>query len=383
MRKPRIKNVYPPFPLGNGIIQIGGIDHGMAAELTDDEQGNVWSLLNLMDGTRSEEEVVAAMRYRNSRIAAEEVVAAIAELIDSGYVEDAEDEPDPDTFSPEELGRYSRNLEFFSYFNVPRQSRYSSQTRLKQSRVTVLGLGGLGSFVALSLASAGVGELLLVDDDIVELSNLNRQILYTTDDIGRFKCEAAAERLAAVNPNVRLEQINMRVSDVATAQACFAGRDLVICAADRPRVRIYEWLNQAAVNEQVGWIRGANEGMTALLFLHVPGESACFECEQMAVSAHDPWYDERIRYATEVVGDRTINPCTAPAAGVIGSICALEAVKYLTGVAKPVIHNRRMGFNLRSMESWFNDGRRQDDCPICAHLQASTGSDEERSSAAA
>jgi molybdopterin/thiamine biosynthesis adenylyltransferase len=368
MNKPRIKSVYPPFPVGNGVIQIGGIDFGMAAEITDDEHGNTWALLNLLDGTRTEREVIAAMQRFNDEITGDDVREAIGFLTDSGYIEDAEDRPEPGFFSEEELARYDRNLEFFSYFNVSGQTKYDSQARLKRSRVTVLGLGGLGSYVALSLASAGVGDIRLVDDDVVDLSNLNRQVLYTSDDVGRHKCEAAAQRLALVNPNVRLEALNMRVDGIETARRCAAGRDLVICAADRPRVRIYEWLNQAAAEERVAWIRGANDGTTVLLFMHVPGETACFECEQIAAHAKYDWYKELLRHATDVIGDRTINPCTAPVAGIIGNICALEAVKYLTGVIDPVIKNRRMGFDLRGMSTWFTDGERQSDCPVCGSL---------------
>ena len=147
-----------------------------------------------------------------------------------------------------------------------------------------------------------------------------------------------------------------------------SGRDLLICAADRPRVAIDDWLNAAAVAEKVAWIRGANDGLTVLLFLHVPGQTACFECEQMASYARYDWYGEMLRYARDVIGDRTINPCTAPVAGTIGNIAALEAVKYLTGASTPVIWGRKMGFDLRAMESWYADGEKQYNCPVCGHL---------------
>jgi molybdopterin/thiamine biosynthesis adenylyltransferase len=369
LRKPCVKAVYPPFPLSGGRIQIGGIDYGMAAELTDDDRGNTWKLLTLLDGTRTHLEVVAEMRVWNPLLTDHDVDSAISELATAGYLEDAVPPPSAACFSVPELERYRRNLEFFSYFNTTDgATKFDKQARLRSSKVTVLGLGGLGSFVALSLVSAGVGDVLLVDDDSVELSNLNRQVLYTASDIGRPKCEAAAERLATVNPHVKLEARNLRVKDVETARSCFTGRDLLICAADRPRVRIYDWLNEAAVAQQVAWIRGANDGLTVLLFLHVPGETACFECEQRASYSRYDWYGDMLSYATDVIGDRTINPCTAPVAGIIGNIAALEAVKYLTGAATPVIRGRKMGFDLRGMETWYSDGEKQADCPVCSHL---------------
>jgi molybdopterin/thiamine biosynthesis adenylyltransferase len=373
LQKPRIKSVFPPLPLGDGIIRIGGVDYGLAAELHDDEQGHVWQLLSLLDGTRTMDEVAQAMQASDADLSVTDVRAAVDELVEAGYVEDAAREPAPGLFTPTEAERYRRNLDFFSYFHLPPLTNYDLQVRLKQSRVTVLGLGGLGSFVALSLASAGVGNLLLVDDDVVELSNLNRQVLYTADDLGQYKCEAAARRLALVNPHVNVTARNLRVSSVEDARSCIAGRDLVVCAADRPRIRIYEWLNAATVAERVAWVRGANDGLTVNLFLHVPGETACFECEQARAYAMYPWYRRVVRYAMEEIGDRTINPCTAPIAGLIGNLTAFEVVKYLTGCATPAAYNRKLIFDLQTLETRFLDGERQPGCPACGAL--STGAE--------
>ncbi len=365
MHRPRIKSVFPPFPIGDGLIRIGGVDYGTAAELQDDAQGHLWHLLGLLDGTRTTQELVAAMQQYDPLVPAADVEETLAVLIENGYLEDAQQQPAPESFSAAEVERYRRNFEFFSYFNVPPFNSYEVQERLKRARVTVLGLGGLGSFVALSLAAAGVGDLLLVDDDTVELCNLNRQVLYTDDDLGRSKCEAAVKRLTQVNPHIQVHACQVHVSGVEEARACFAGRDLLICAADRPRIRLYEWLNAAAVAEGVAWLRGANDGMTVNLFLHVPGKTACFECEQIRAYEQHPWYQRYIQYAMEVIGDRTINPCTAPVAGLIGNFAALEAVKYLTGVVQPAVYDRKLVFDLRAMEIFYVPGERMPNCPAC------------------
>src|SRR5439155_3735307 len=134
--------------------------------------------------------------------------------------------PPPAALSAAELNRYRRNLEFFSFFHRPPLTAGDFQVRLREAKVTVLGLGGLGSWIAMNLAAIGVGDLVLVDHDRVELMNLNRQVLYTENDIGRSKVEAAAERLAQVNPHTRLEAREEKVDGVAAARACMAGRDL-------------------------------------------------------------------------------------------------------------------------------------------------------------
>jgi molybdopterin/thiamine biosynthesis adenylyltransferase len=305
------------------------------------------------------------MQQQDPLLAATDVRDALAALTEGGYVEDAALQPSPEIFSADEVERYRRSFDFFSYFHMPPVTNYDLQARLKHARVTVLGIGGLGSFVALSLAAAGVGDILLVDDDAVEPSNLNRQVLYTDQDVGGSKCEAAVRRLTEVNPYVTITARTQRVSSVTDARACMADRDLLICAADRPRIRIYEWLNAAALAEGVPWLRGANDGLLVNLFLHVPWQSACFECEQMRAYARNPWYQRVVQYAMEVIGDRTVNPCTAPVAGLIGNLAALEVIKYLTGISEPVIYNRKMVLDLRTMVPEFLEGERQRDCPAC------------------
>jgi molybdopterin/thiamine biosynthesis adenylyltransferase len=364
MLLPRIKGVFPPIPTGDGRIRIGGGDFGVASEITDDPAGNVWHLLDLMDGTRTREQLVTGMRARSAQIAAADVDNAIDTLVDMGFVEDAAT-PLPATLSPAEAERYRRNLEFFSYFHKPALTAGDFQARLQKANVTVLGLGGLGSYVAMSLAAVGVGNLTVVDHDKVELINLNRQILYTDADIGRPKVEAAAERLAAVNPHVRITPVAASVDGVSSARACLAGQDLLVCAADRPRLILYHWLNEAALAERVAWIRGGNDGLTVSLCLHVPHQTACFRCAEQEAEQDHPEYRAMITYVSEVIGDRTINPCTAPMAGMIGSITALEAVKYLTGIAEPVILGRKLAVDVLRMETAVAAGRQLDDCTAC------------------
>ncbi len=365
MHKPRLKSVFPPMPMDDRTIAIGGADYGLAARLEDDEQRHLWRLLGLLDGSRSEEEIVAAVRSHDPGVSAGDVVAVSEALTGAGYVEDA-DAPALAAFSVSERERYRRNFEFFSFFSRHPETGHDLQARLKGSRVTVLGVGGLGSYVAVELAAAGVGDLLLVDDDLVEGHNLNRQILYTQDDVGTSKVAAAAARIAAVNPLIRVTAMDNRVAGVEDARACFAGRDLVVCAADRPRVTIYDWLNAASIVEGVAWIRGANDGLTVNTFMHVPGRTACFECEQRRALSMYPWYAAQLRFAKETVGDRTVNPCTAPVAGLIGSVTALEVIKFLSKAATPVTYNRKLTIDLQTLETRITEGSRDPQCPVCA-----------------
>jgi molybdopterin/thiamine biosynthesis adenylyltransferase len=364
MRRPRIKPVYPPIPIGGGRIRIATLDYGVASELEDDEHANTWRLMELMDGSRDLPQILSTMRGDGRNVTLEELREAVAALTEAGFVEDAAVAP-PDTLAAAELERYKRNLEFFSYFHQPPATPYDFQARLKAAKVTLLGLGGLGSFVAMSLVAIGAGDVLLVDYDKVELMNLNRQIVYTDDDVGRPKTEASADRLRRVNPHVKLTTRNAMVDGVAAAREIMAGRDLIICAADRPRIQLYQWLNEAALAEGIAWIRGAQGGLTVNMMMHIPSRTACFQCLEQDAMARFDWYVPSERYWTEVIGDRTVNPCMAPLAGMIGNLAALEAVKYLTGMAEPTIIGRQLVIDLQRMETKFVEPPRLEDCRAC------------------
>jgi molybdopterin/thiamine biosynthesis adenylyltransferase len=195
-------------------------------------------------------------------------------------------------------------------------------------------------------------------------------VLYTVEDIGRPKVAAAADRLARVNPHVRITTAPAKVSGPAGARAVIEGRDLLVCAADRPRLLLYDWLNEAALAERVPWVRAGNAGLTISAFLHVPYETACFDCVQRTAAEEFPWFDTMNRYILEQLHDTAMNPCIAPVAGLLGSIVAMEVTKYLTEATPSALVNRRMILDLARMELVYVDGRRREDCPACGHAPA-------------
>jgi molybdopterin/thiamine biosynthesis adenylyltransferase len=368
MERPRVKKVLTPVPVGDRKIRIGDFDLGLAAVLDDDEKRHTWHLLSLLDGTRTRADVISEMRRLDERLPPEDVNQAIEALIRASYLEDAAIEPPADVFSEAELSRYRRNLEFFSYFADAGVTEYDLQQRLKSAYVTVAGLGGMGSYVALALTALGVGTLHIVDSDTVELMNLNRQVLYTDADIGRAKTEAARDRLALVNPHVAVTAHTMSIEGRASARACMRDSDLFVCAVDRPVLKIYEWINQAALDERVAWIRAGNSGLTIAAFLHVPYETACFECAQRSAYEELPWFEVYNQYFIDTSGVGDVNPCNAPAAGLVGSIVALESVKYLTGMTASAVLGRRLIMDIARMTITYAAVARRDDCQYCGTM---------------
>ena len=213
-------------------------------------------------------------------------------------------------FSDPEIERYARHL-------VLREVGGPGQQRLKASHVLIVGAGGLGAPAALYLAAAGVGRITLADPDAVDLSNLQRQVLYIEDDVGRPKAAAAAQRLMALNPHVEVEAFEGRFDDSTADELC-AEADLVLDGTDDFATRYA--VNAACVEHGAPLVSGAIGRWTGQV--GVFGSRPCYRC---LVPEIPP--DAETCVAVGVVG---------ALAGVIGSMMALEAVKLITGAGAPL-----------------------------------------------
>jgi molybdopterin-synthase adenylyltransferase len=242
----------------------------------------------------------------------------------------------------EQLLRYSRQIMLPSI-------GIEGQERLQASRALIIGLGGLGSPVSMYLAAAGVGTLMLVDFDRVDLTNLQRQIVHTSASIGRPKVVSAKETLTALNPEVSILTIDQPLAgDELAAQIALA--DVVIDATDNFTARFA--INAACHVERTPLVSGAairTEGQVSVFMGQSGGP--CYQC----------------LYPSEGQIDETCsaNGVLAPLVGVIGSIQAIEAIKVLTGAGTPLA-GRLMLFDALEME-WRTITLKPDPaCPICA-----------------
>ncbi|MDI1280447.1 molybdopterin-synthase adenylyltransferase MoeB [Brevundimonas sp.] len=213
-------------------------------------------------------------------------------------------------FSDIEIERYARHL-------VLAEIGGPGQQALARARVLIVGLGGVGGPAALYLAAAGVGALTVIDDDTVALSNLQRQIVFDTADVGRAKVEAGTERLEALNPGVAIRALAERLT-AATATGMIAGHDLVLDGSDDFSTRFA--VNAACVATGVPLVSGALGRWS--------GQVAVFEgrpCYRCLVPDIPPEAESCARAG--VVG---------ALAGVIGAMAALEAIKRITGAGTPL-----------------------------------------------
>lgn len=237
-----------------------------------------------------------------------------------------------------DTGRYSRQTA------VPNLGE-SGQDRLASSRVAVVGAGGVKSPLLFYLAAAGVGHIRIVDFDVVELSNLNRQILYDVLDIGKRKVDAAANRLRGLNPDIHIEPVFDRVGPHNFVDL-LSGFDLVFEGGDGAQAR--KDFNQCAFEFRMTYVHASAQYNYAYVTTVEPGRSACFECffEDLPQSHGGPV------------------PIIGSAAGIAGSVAASEAISILSGNG-PTLSGRAFFYDGWAGYSCQVPQVRRADCAVC------------------
>ena len=243
--------------------------------------------------------------------------------------------------SPKELDRFSRQV-------MLEEIGYQGQLKLKNSKVCVVGTGGLGNPITSRLAAMGVGTLRIVDRDVIELSNLHRQTMFDEDDVGQVKVEVAARKLQKLNPDCKIEALAVSVNEY-TALEVVEGCDVVIDALDSVNARYA--LNKACVNYGIPFVTGAAVGVSGQAFTVLPKESACYFCMF-------PELDEDTMPTCSIEG---VHPSIL---SLVGGIEVAEAVKIIIG-KKPSLSERILHIDLENLD--FNNTRtfRAEECPIC------------------
>ena len=235
-----------------------------------------------------------------------------------------------------ELIRYKRQLDVSGW-------ETSTQEKLKNSKVFVAGAGGLGSPVLYYLAAAGVGHIKICDRDKVELSNLNRQILYSTSDIGSWKAETAAAKTSLLNDSIKITHFNSEAgwNLIDEIKEC----DIIIDCFDNFESR--HILNRISLQTGIPMIHaGVSEYYGQMTFLQ-PGETACLAC----------FIPENIKKETRgIVGAM---------AGIVGSMQAIEVIKFLTGTGS-ILKNRLLHIDGKSMDITSLVLKKNSECKVCS-----------------
>ena len=237
---------------------------------------------------------------------------------------------------------------YYSRQTVLAEIGHAGQQKLRDSHVAVVGLGGLGSISSLYLTLAGVGQLTLVDQDTVELNNLHRQALFSFNDIRHPKVEVAADRLATLNPEVKIEAIADNVNE-ENVTSILASSSCIVDGLDNMHTRYL--LNRHCVERQIPFIFGGAIGLEGNVALFKTPETPCLECALPGIDDTNlPTCNTR-----GVIGATT---------GIIGSLQALETIKILAGVNQK-IESKLMVFDFAESEFRTIELYVRRDCPVC------------------
>lgn len=242
----------------------------------------------------------------------------------------------------------SKELDKFSRQIMLEEIGYQGQLKLKNAKVCVVGTGGLGHPIISRLAAMGVGSLRIIDRDVIELSNLHRQIMFDEDDVGKVKVEVAAKKLQKLNPECKIEALAVSINDY-TALEVVEGCDVVIDALDSVNARYA--LNNACVKFGIPFVTGAAVGTSGQAFTVLPKKSACYFCINHELNED----------AMETCSIEGVHP---PILSIVGAIEVAEAVKIILG-KKPNLSERLLHINLENLD--FDSMRtfRKDECPVC------------------
>ena len=244
-------------------------------------------------------------------------------------------------FTEEELHRYSRHI-------LLQDVGVEGQEKIRQAKVLIVGLGGLGSPVALYLAAAGIGTIGLADGDVVDISNLQRQVIHTTADVGQPKVVSAMQKIHAINPHVKvnMHQLFVRSDNVLDL---IRNYDFIVDGTDNFGVKFL--INDACVRAGKPFSHGGLLRFEGQTFTYLPG-TACYRC---------------LFGAPPPAG--TVPTCSEAGilgaiAGMLGTIQATEVLKFFTE-AGTLLTNSLLTFDARNMEFQKISTHRRENCPVC------------------
>ncbi len=364
MWRPRIKFEHRPVRYGDGLVRIGGNLPELTQGVYDPDE-SVWALLALLDGSRTVGQIADELVRRSPVWTPGKVSKAIDELNAAGHLEDAAEVE----LSESERERYrSLRAYWLAEDRTPGRRSWDPQLRLKQARVVIVGLGGAGGAAARLLVMSGVGQLHCVDADVVELSNLTRQGLFTEQDIGRPKVEVALERLRQHNSYVEVTGARDHIEGPDQLRTLAITCDVLLISADEPKAgEIRSWTNQACYATGTAWVHSGYDGPRVSIGVFRPGSGPCYDCLRAAEQHRRSVVSPRIAWAPGESMTRE-HAATASTAAIAGALAADAVERLIIGVpGLPV--NQESGLILGTLGGYetVRLERPWPGCPTCGH----------------
>ncbi len=238
----------------------------------------------------------------------------------------------------DEKERYARQLIITNFGDA-------AQEKLKQATIAIIGMGGLGSINSIYAAAAGIGKLKIIDNDIVDLSNLNRQIIHFTADISKKKVDSAAEKLKALNPGIEVETHGIRLTEDNT-EDIIKDCDVVLDCLDNFETRFL--LNKKCIDLEIPYVHAACYALEGRVLTIIPKQGPCLQC-----------------FYPKIPKEMKTIPVLGAAVGIVGSIEVTEAIKCITGIGKPLV-GRLLIVDGENMNFDVIEVKRHPECPVCS-----------------
>jgi bacteriocin biosynthesis cyclodehydratase domain-containing protein len=362
----RIKRSVEVFPSADGrihLLRTRGDSYAVEGA-SDDERQLLLALASR--GPGSSGAVISAA----GSIGSGRTKAILSELDDLGVLE----EPEAALVSRltnATQARLDQQLQYFAEV-ADDQNPHEMQQRLRTSRVTFIGVGGLGTWATLALAGCGLGRIDLIDGDCAEISNLNRQVLYNPECLGEPKVEIIARWLRTFDPECDVRSRQTMLTSEAEVREAITGSDLVVLAADWPLHTFSDWVDAACFDLGIPYCSGAvvapivRAGPT-----YIPGSTGCMRCLEDSYRAHDPLFDELLAFRRAGAANAAT---TGPACALLGALLASDALNLLSGVGAPATLGKAISVDVRTLRPEVEEVYALRQCSRCGGSAVPTGS---------
>lgn len=272
---------------------------------------------------------------------------------------------DNDFNMPDDYYKYRRVFNFLDDFSESYEHMVKMWNNLKSSTVVIIGLGGVGTWVASTLLQSGIQSFILIDNDVVEETNLNRQFGFNEDDIGLLKTDALEKRLKSFNNDIKVKKINKFLDENVLYEYIDNKVDLVINCADNPNVDTTSlWVGEFCMDKNIPHIIGGGYNLHSSLIGQtiIPYKSACIKCFAKELNKINQIDESKLKKLS--IKNRKIGSF-GPMCSIIASMIVMEAVKILSKSINPSNLNRRGEFDIYTMDIKYHNVQKDEDCEWC------------------
>lgn len=373
---PKLKTCFPLYKNKQGTICIGEVED--TGFLVENPPPFFLDLIELLDGRKSIPEIHDQLTAQNHDLSPESLIEIIDAMKNQGCIENGQTQPSQ--LSGEELEFYSRQLAFFSLSEKQGLPGYFYQEKLKSQKVIIFGMGGWGTWISLNLCQAGFGHLVLIDGDKIELSNLNRQVLFQHEDIGQLKSVIARDRLQKINPFINVKAFPHFVKNDATQieKILEGGSLILICWSNLSYFlegNVDYKIHELAFQKKIPLLEVSADPLEIKIgpYFSNNGLDPCFKCIQNDVKSTfystDPGMADFQNQALKRLESEThvVSWQSAPALSTMAGLVVDQAIKTITGLSSPLCKGTTLKLSLKDYKMTQMKYSKNKQCEWCSH----------------